>query len=408
MRKLFVIALTAALAFSSQANAQSVKPSPYSNRPESEQPDTRNRWREMTRRTGTIWLPGQPCQAMTIAEIENPVWRTALSNARRALDSCAFALQTRVIGRLDGRGDLALASSLGAIGGLAAGGTHTIEAFGVIGVLPIYYEGLQSGRMTSIEFFSAHGVSWIRQQSSDLSAEFEALRRRRDALEVSLQAVDQAALLVSQELDCLNAEIARTNGWRTCAARAAPATPATLRSDTRAQLGVVLSEMTRAQTQARQILRAADAELEREQYLPIWIRERFDRLRYVALGQQMVSRVGPQEAFRSLLAAPFGVVADTLRGTSTAELTALQVQVQLQRQLDGLAQPMGLQTSTLQVADVTYDRSKVSNAQRALFVAQQVSVVQNMVELARTTNSQIVRLYTADTAPLRVIQLPST
>lgn len=373
-------------------------------RPVAEDSRARNWNNGWDRRTGTIWLAGQPCQAITTEELAQG--GDALANARRALDICARALQTRVIERLDGRGDLAAVSSIGVLGGVVSGGAVTTNFWTGVATIPVYYEGLQSSRMTAIEFFSGYGVSWIRERSNELDSRFETLAGRRAALLETMERAERAIHEIGQQLECANAEPSiPTNLRARCSSFSA--TNATTRTETRTQLANLIGDIQAAQSQARRTLNALNAVLARRDELPTWMAGRFEYLRYIAFGQQISSRVGPEDAFRHLLAAPFAAVANTLNGVNAGDLPRLQIERALGRSLADLRRPMGISPSTVEInATIRFDRTKISNTARAAIVAARVADAEEMIDAARAAHNAIAALAAIDEAPLVMIELP--
>jgi hypothetical protein len=333
-------------------------------------------------RTSDIWERDDhgACQALQEGE-----------NVRAVLDQCARTLMDSVADRLDARGNLAWASSTGGVGAIAAAGAPalTLNLWIGLGLLPSFYEDLQGRPMAVVEYYAGYGATWIGQQYDELSDGRLTLAanvaRLRDA-QARADAAEAALLLV---LDDVNTALADDN-------RPAGSPTESQLLDTKVEIEAQLSELARVRSAVRRILRSAGNALERssESEVDQWAEGRFEHLRQLAIGQQLGYRVGPFQAFRTLVALPFGTVADTIRGKSTAQLEPVVAAYAIQSQLTLLPQTLGIQANADDVADITVSPGKIHREYRRS-VAPHTVALQELVDAAndvRDAQAELVRI----------------
>jgi hypothetical protein len=333
-------------------------------------------------RTSDIWQQDDgDCQA----------YDSNTESIRDVLDFCSRSLMESVASRLDERGNLAWASSTGGVGAIAAAGAPalTLNLWIGLGLLPSFYEDLQGRPMAVVEYYAGYGATWIGQQYDDLTDGRETLEanvaRLRDA-QARADAAEAQLLLVLDDVNASMADEQRPAG--------SPSDAQLL--DTKVEIEAQLSELARVRSAVRRILRSADNALARssEGEVDQWAAGRFEHLRQLAIGQQLGYRVGPFQASRTLVALPFGTVADTIRGKSTAQLEPVVAAYAIQSQLTMLPQPLGLQANADDVADVSVSPGKIHRDYRARVTPSTVAL-QELVDAAndvRGAQAELVRI----------------
>ncbi|MEJ0060279.1 MAG: hypothetical protein WDM79_12170 [Terricaulis sp.] len=353
-------------------------------------------------KTSGIWSDGGSCQGITEAEMSADDDATRLAVVRGVLSLCSRALMNQVLYRLNGRGNLATATSVPtfiAVAGGARAAASTTNAWLWLASIPIFYEDLQSNRMTAVEYYAGYGVAWVSEQTNALDRGFRAVHAQREILEDTVDRANAAGAAIRTQLDAVDRELAPLAANAPTRARLAT---------TREKLQSLLAQLQATQAAARIARNSANAALAQHAELPRWARERFEQVRAIAIGQQIVSRVGPSEAFRTLLAAPFTILSDGIRGGSSTDAPRLVVQQNIALQFATLPKPMGIaDASRAEVVDITFDSTTITDATRANLVAGHVSTIQELVEAVRTTRAAIAELATIDKATAPNLTLPA-
>ncbi len=337
-------------------------------------------------RTSDIWERDDhgACQALQERE-----------QIRAVLDHCSRTLMDSVADRLDARGNLAWASSTGGVGAIAAAGAPavTLNLWIGLGLLPSFYEDLQGRPMAVVEYYAGYGATWIGEQYDDLTDGRRALAANVERLRDAQTRADAAEVTLLAVLDDVNAALAEDE-------RSAGAPNEAQLLDTKAEIESQISELARVRSAVRRILRAADNALDRSSEAEVdqWAEGRFEHLRQLAIGQQLGYRVGPFQAFRTLVALPFGTVADTIRGKSTAQLEPVVAAYAIQSQLTLLPRALGVQTSSDDVSDINVSPGKIHRNYRAQ-VAPSTIALQELVDAAndvRDAQAELVRIDAQD------------
>jgi hypothetical protein len=345
-------------------------------------------------RTSDIWERDDhgACQALQESE-----------QVRAVLDHCSRVLMDSVADRLDARGNLAWASSAGGVGAIAAAGAPavTLNLWIGLGLLPSFYEDLQGRPMAVVEYYAGYGATWIGQQYDDLSdgrGTLEANVARLRDVQARATAAEAQLLIV---LDDVNAALATDN-------RPAGSPNESQLLDTKAEIEAQLSELARVRSAVRRILRSADNAIERSDPAEVdqWASARFEHLRQLAIGQQLGYRVGPFQAFRTLVALPFGTVADTIRGKSTAQLEPVVAAYAIQSQLTMLPSALGIQVNADDVADVAVSPGKIHRDYRAR-VAPSTVALQELVDAANDVRGAQAELVRIDAQTIPTLPTPN-
>jgi hypothetical protein len=296
-------------------------------------------WHE---RTAEIWRDGTCPRSVESKSV------------RTVIGQCADELLDRVTRRLDGRGELTLASAGGAVGAIAssAAPVATTNGWILLGAAPIYYENLHGARMAAIEFAAGFGLTWITDQMDAYNLAFDNLCEARNEIEdttISLNSLRDRLRDLSSETGGSPEDVQ-------------------VRNAAKIELARFIGDAERAESEALLVLREADARLDLRRGVDAWARQRYHQVYFIALQEQNVSRVGPSEAFRELLALPFTTISDTVRGRSSKRLDEFVKFSKLDDRLSELQQPMGATPIANGLSNVVLNTTELDADSRTLAI----------------------------------------
>jgi hypothetical protein len=141
-----------------------------------------------------------------------------------------------------------------------------------------------------------------------------------------------------------------------------------VRNAAKIELARFIGDAERAESEALLVLREADARLDLRRGVDAWARQRYHQVYFIALQEQNVSRVGPSEAFRELLALPFTTISDTVRGRSSKRLDEFVKFSKLDDRLSELQQPMGATPIANGLSNVVLNTTELDADSRTLAI----------------------------------------